>query len=98
MECFKWCMRYHQTEKKKNAQNISSLKKVVDKYDYHNMSFPASYDDISDFEEINQVCIFVYDLDDAGEKKFRKSKQGNIDYLQKDCIYLLLIEDEDRTH
>ena len=33
LECFKWCMRYHQTEKKKNAQNISALRKVVDKYD-----------------------------------------------------------------
>ena len=39
MECFKWCMRYHQTEKKKNAQNISALKKVVDKYDYSEISF-----------------------------------------------------------
>ena len=42
--------------------------------------------------------MYFYELDDSGEKKFRKSKQGNIDYLQKDCIYLLLIEHEDRTH
>ena len=73
---FKWCMRYHQKEKKKNAQNISALKKVVDKYDYSDMSFRTNYEDIENFEEINQVCIFVYELDDAGQKTFRTSKQG----------------------
>ena len=91
-------MRYHQTETKNSAQNISALKKVVDKYDYSDMSFPTSYEDIENFEEISQVCIFIYELDGAGQKTFRKSKQGNTDYLQKGCIYLLLIENEDRTH
>ena len=95
MECCKWCMRYHQTERKKNDHRLTVLKKVVDKYDYSDMSFPASYEDIEKFEEINQVCIFVYELDDTAQKTFRKSKQGNIDYLQKDCIYLLLIEHEE---
>ena len=53
------------------------------------MSFPTSYEDIETFEDINQVCIFVYELDDAEHKKFRKSKQGNIDHLQRDCIFTI---------
>ena len=35
-------------------------KKVVDKYNYDDMNFPTSYDDIKTFEENNKVCIMVY--------------------------------------
>ena len=26
-QCFRWCMKYHQSDKQKNCQNISALKK-----------------------------------------------------------------------
>ena len=43
-ECFRWCMRYHQSEKKQNDKRLSALKKVKDKYDYGDMSFPADFE------------------------------------------------------
>ena len=41
LECFRWCMRYHQTKQSKNDDRISVLSKLSDKYDYsryHNTS------------------------------------------------------------
>jgi hypothetical protein len=50
-ECFKWCLKYHQTKQEKNDDRVSVLKKVVDKYNYDNVNFPASYEDVETFEE-----------------------------------------------
>ena len=58
--CFQWCMKYHQTNKVKHDDRVSVLNKVEDKYNYDNMNFPASQDDIKIFEDNNQVCINVY--------------------------------------
>ena len=52
-------MRYHQSDKKKDGQNITALQKIKDKYDYTGIDFPASYDDIEKIEEMNKVCIYV---------------------------------------
>ena len=65
-ECFRWCMKYHQSSQQKDAQNISALKKVDDKYDYSDITFPTSYDDIYKFEERNNLCIFVYEIGEDG--------------------------------
>ena len=46
-ECFKWCMRYHQSEKKKHDHLITTLQKVVDEYDYGDMTFPADAESIA---------------------------------------------------
>jgi len=94
-ECFRWCMRYHQSEKK-NDHRISALKKVKDKYDYGDMSFPADFESIEKFEIKNQVCIYIYSMND--ENEIRLSKAGNIDYINQDLIYLLTLEDNDQTH
>ncbi|MFM7982811.1 MAG: hypothetical protein ACKPKO_26155, partial [Candidatus Fonsibacter sp.] len=72
-----------------------ALKKINDKYSYDDISFPVSYEDISKFEEMNEVCIFVYEID---EDKIIKSKEGNTDYLLKDLVYLLRVEDGDKAH
>ena len=61
-ECFKWCMKYHQTKKSDHDSRITVLKKVNDKYNYDNMNFPAGYDDIETFEHNNKVAVFVYTL------------------------------------
>jgi hypothetical protein len=94
-ECFKWCMKYHQTSRGKDCQNISALKKVQDKYNYDGIEFPVSYDDIYKFEELNNICIYVYSIDDD---KVILDKPGSLDYLQTDIAYLLRIEDENKSH
>ena len=33
-ECFKWCMKYHQSKREKNADRLSVLEKIEDKYNY----------------------------------------------------------------
>jgi len=88
-------MRYHQTEKKKNDDRITVLSKVEDKYNYDNISFPVSYDDIKQFEINNKCCIFVYYVND--EKGITKERDGNFSYYGNDLIYLLRIED-DKNH
>ena len=58
--CFKWCMKYHRTEKKKHDDRITVLKKIEDKYNWTGLSFPVSFDDITLFEDLNNICINVY--------------------------------------
>ena len=94
-ECFKWCMRYHQSEQVKNYDRLTVLKKLEDKYNYDNIEFPTTYDDIKQFEIDNEICINVYTIDiDNG---LIKDYIGNIHFIKNDIVYLLRIESEDAT-
>jgi hypothetical protein len=62
-ECFKWCMKYHQSRQEKHDDRISRLKQVDDKFDYTDVSYPVSFDDIKVFEHNNKVAVFVYYID-----------------------------------
>ena len=73
-------MLYHQSEKGKNDTRLSALNKINDKYSYDDISFPVRYEDISKFEDMNEVCIFVYEID---EDKIVKSKEEKTEYLLK---------------
>ena len=94
-ECFKWCCKYHQSTKVKNNDRISVLRQLDDKYDYSNVNFPSTFDDIATFEENNKVSVFVYYVD---ENEIRIEKEGNRQYVPNDRIYLLRIEHEDQSH
>jgi hypothetical protein len=94
-ECFKWCMKYHQTQKKKHDDRISVLSKVDDKFNYDGVNFPADFEDIRHFERQNQVAIFVYYLAEDG--KVLKEKDGNPDFKNK-MIFLLRLEDGEKSH
>ena len=89
-------MRYHQTDKGSHKQNISCLKKVQDKYDYSRIPFPVMYEDIETFEENIKVCIYVYGIDE--DNKIITEKAGNTKYILNECIYLLVIEEEEQSH
>ena len=95
-ECFRWCMLYHQSDKSKNSDRVSALKKITDKYNYDGIVFLVHYASIETFEELNKVCIFVYELDE--ESKIRLSKAGKIEYLTNDLVYLLRIDNEEKSH
>ena len=94
--CFQWCWRYHQTPRSKNDSKLSKLKKVSDKCNCDEMEFPASYEAIAAFEEINKVCIFIYELD--SENLIRLGQRGNVTYVTTDLIYLLRIEADSKSH
>ena len=92
-ECFKWCMLYHQSEKTVNGHRLTVLKKIKDKYDWSNVGFPASLNDIETFEHNNKVCVNIYGH--SGEREINPIRLGTIGYVGNDNINLLLIKDED---
>ena len=57
-----WCMRYHQSPKNKNDDRTCNWINVKDKYDYSEISYPTSLEDIKIFEENNKICIYVYEI------------------------------------
>ena len=86
-------MLYHQSEKGKNGERLSVLKKVVDKYNWEGVSFPAGFTDIDRFEQNNKVCVNIYEC--SGEKEINPIRLGVKQYIKNDYINLLLIKDED---
>ena len=52
-------------------------------------------DDIEQFESNNEVSVFVYSL--KNDAVYRE-KIGNPDYVTKDVVYLLRIENEEKSH
>jgi hypothetical protein len=95
-KCFEWCLKYHQTKKVKNDDRTTVLSKVQDKYNYDDVNYPASFDDIKTFEYNNKVCINVYYIN--SDKSITLEYAGNIDYIRNDIIYLLRIEQEEQSH
>ena len=95
-ECFKWCMKYHQSDKSNHASRVTNLLKVDDKYNYDDMEYPATYDDISNFEEVNQVCINIYTLTENSD--IILEKEGRYEYVSNDVIYLLRISSGENSH
>ena len=89
-------MKYHQSKKEKHDDRITVLRQLDDKYDYSNMQYPASHEDINVFEENNKVSIFVYNIDE--DNSIREEYRGNVNHISNDIIYLLRIEQEDQSH
>jgi len=63
-KCFYWCTKYHHTDKSKNGDRVAVLRKTPDKYNYVNVKYPSSHDDIKTFEDNNKTTVFVYYIDD----------------------------------
>ena len=89
-------MKYHQSEKKAKSHRVTALKKVDDKYNYDNVNFPASVNDIEQFETNNNVSVFVYSVNDKDE--IFREKLGNPDHFNNDVIYLLRLDMEEKSH
>ena len=95
-ECFRWCMRYHQSPKGKHDDRTTVLSKQEDKYNYDGISYPTTYDDINNFQDNNEICIFVYTIDENDD--IVCDSAGNTEYIMNDLIYLLRVEDKDQSH
>ena len=79
IECFKWCMKYHQSEQSKHSHRLTELKKVKDNYNYSDISYPVACDDITIFEDNNNLMINVWKIEDNGNififiKKWKRFK------------------------
>ena len=89
-------MRYHHSEQIKHCDRLTVLSKLEDKYNYNDMEFPASYDDIKTFEGNHQVGVIVYVLDE--NNNIIKEYYGHKEYLVNERIYLLRVEDENKSY
>jgi len=95
-KCFYWCTKYHHAGSIKHGERTSLLRKIPDKYNYVNVNYPSSHDDIKMFENNNKICVFVYYIDD--ENKIRPEYQGNMEFITNDILYLLRIGNDDKSH
>ena len=88
-ECFRWCMKYHQSKKVKHNDRITVLKQIEDKFNYDNVKFPAGYNDIKQFEENNKISVFVYTISTDNESI--REYIGNPEYSMNDNVNVLRI-------
>jgi len=98
-ECFKWCCEYHKSDQAKNTDRVSKLKKNPSGYDYTNVNYPASFEDIAVFEATNNESVFVYGL--GMNDSIVKLKDGNhANFLANEGkrMNLLLINDGEVQH
>ena len=94
--CFMWCLLYHQSDKSKNSIRITALQKINDKYDYSDITFPVSMEDIDIFEKNNtDTKITVYE---CTNKKDRFNVLRQSTSTGRDSIYLLRVTDDKNSH
>ncbi len=91
-ECFRWCMLYHQSNRKANSHRTTALAKIVDKYDYTDITFPISDDDVTTFENNNGITINVWRV--AEDKNTYLHRPGNVLHCRGGLVNLLLVENE----
>ena len=88
-------MKYHQAGKIAHGERTTVLEKITDNYIY-NISYPTTFEDINKLEIDNQVSVFVYYIND--DNSIRTEKKGNDNYILKDVVYLLRIENDENSH
>jgi hypothetical protein len=92
--CFKWCLKYHQTNKSHNDIRLSVLSKINDKYDYTGLTFPLKIDEIEIFERKNiHTSVNVFGCINNNVSKLYISKNNSCD-----IINLFMISSEETNH
>ena len=66
---------------------------MVDKYNWEDVSFPTTFDDITTFETNNRVCVNIFAHDET-KNQINPVRLGHIPYIKNDNINLLLVKDE----
>jgi hypothetical protein len=84
-------------------QRVSKYKPYLDKINVEGLNCPMSIDDIGKFEELNNIPINVFMLNDDHDENNEISQHFNVIYFhtiknEKKPINLLLIENEDKRH
>jgi hypothetical protein len=92
--CFKYCMRYHKTERGNHDDRITTLKKKVDIYNYEGIKFPLDICDLEIFENNNKnVNISVFKIDNNNLVLYYESKNES-----NDIVNLLILEEDEKCH
>lgn len=95
--CFEYSVLcgLHHEEIKKDLQRVSKYKPYANQLKFDGIDFPVEVDDVSSFEEQNEIPINVFGLDaDAGVMLLH----AHTFKCEKKIINLLLIENEDKSH
>ena len=58
--------------------------------------YPVSLEGITHFENLNKVCVYVYEIDEDTDDII-DCKKGNAQYVNN-AIYLLRVEDDGAAH
>ena len=56
-------MRNNKINKDKKGNRLSVLKDIHDKYVYARIAAPHMYEDTKMCEDMNKVCIYVYEIE-----------------------------------
>ena len=79
-------MKYHQTGQTKHVHRITVLQNMEDKYDWSDITFPISFDQITTFEENNKVTMNIWEIAEDGNTYL--TKQGNVLHCQNGMVNL----------
>jgi hypothetical protein len=93
-ECFKHCTAYHQTKQENHDNRLTVLSKFNNTYNYKDITYPTSLEDVKKFEINNELCINIYTIHKHND--VINHQLGNLKYY-KSLINLLLIYDEEHT-
>jgi hypothetical protein len=104
-KCFEWCILFHWFYNKyKNYQQPSNIK------NYHkhlselkrpeNVNFPVTEENISQYEELNniQINVFEYRREEEGEMREKIHIVYKSEKHRKDVCNLLLVHDKEKSH
>ena len=95
-ECFKWAViaSLHNSEIKCNNNRVTNLRKFESNYDWSDLTFPTSLNNIRKFEFRNSLMIIVLGLED---REIYMCRKGLFRKVYK-VVNLLLVSDNDKWH
>lgn len=99
-KCFKYCLTYHKhkDEIKTHPERLSHYKKWENDYDYSNIKFPVTVDDIKIFCRQNNISINVYIVGEVKKKIIVPYITNAKNNKKSNHVNLLLITDNENSH
>ena len=93
-KCFLWCHIRHLSSLKIHPERITKAdKNMANEFDYEGIEFPVSKRDLNKIEKTNNICINMF---------YYKNNLFYLVYVSDqnfdDCINLLMITDENKSH
>ena len=89
-------MVYHQSSQAEKTKRITVLDNIEDNFNYGAMAFPASPEDIQQFEEYNEITINIFGM--SGETDIITVQDGKVEYSRNDMVTLSLVEEGKQGH